>query len=68
MKKKIDGVLFPTSYFIKVECECGNTQVIFSNPTTTIVCKKCGKVLAKPTGGKGRLSSGVKVIKEYRLV
>lgn len=53
-KKEI--VQQPKSRFIKVKClECENEQVIFGHATTEIKCLKCGKVLAKPVGGRVRL-------------
>jgi small subunit ribosomal protein S27e len=40
--------------FIKVKCQdCGNEQIVFSRPATTIQCIVCGATLVKPTGGKG---------------
>ena len=41
-----------TSKFVKVKCECGNEQVVFSYTTTEIKCEKCEKLLAYPRGGK----------------
>jgi small subunit ribosomal protein S27e len=40
--------------FIKVKCQdCGNEQIAFSRPATTVVCTVCGTTLIKTTGGKG---------------
>ena len=40
-----------TSTFLKLSCECGNIQEIFSHSTTEVVCRVCGKKLTEPTGG-----------------
>jgi small subunit ribosomal protein S27e len=46
----------PNSRFIKVKClDCENEQIIFGNATTEVKCLKCGKLLAKPSGGKAKL-------------
>jgi small subunit ribosomal protein S27e len=39
-----------------VKClDCENEQIIFGYASGEVKCLKCGKVLAKPTGGKARL-------------
>lgn len=46
----------PNSRFLKVKClDCENEQIIFGNATTEVKCLKCGKLLAKPSGGKAKL-------------
>ena len=40
------------SKFIKVICDCGNEQVIFSHASTVVRCIVCNEILAEPTGGK----------------
>lgn len=46
----------PRSRFLKVKClDCENEQIIFGRATTEVKCLKCGKVLAKPSGGKAKL-------------
>lgn len=53
----------PRSKFLRVRCpECGNEQIIFSHPAIVVRCLVCGKVLARPTGGKGIIEA--KIIKE----
>ncbi|MFX0174451.1 MAG: 30S ribosomal protein S27e [Candidatus Hodarchaeota archaeon] len=42
----------PRSHFLKVSCECGNIQEIFSHASSTIECRVCKKVLAEPRSGK----------------
>ena len=48
-------VPLPRSHFLKVACECGNVQEVFSHATTHVTCRVCGKTLAESTGGKIRL-------------
>jgi small subunit ribosomal protein S27e len=45
----------PRSHFLKLACECGNVQEIFSHSTTIVVCRVCGKNIAEPTGGIAKL-------------
>ncbi|MHA2152855.1 MAG: 30S ribosomal protein S27e [Candidatus Thorarchaeota archaeon] len=53
---KGDIVQQPRSRFLKVKClDCENEQIIFGHATTEVLCLKCQKVLAKPSGGKAKL-------------
>ncbi len=54
----------PKSKFLKVKCpDCGTEQVVFSNMAHKTYCLVCGKLLAKPTGGKADvLSTEMKVL------
>jgi len=46
----------PVSKFVKVRCpKCKNEQVIFGKASTEVNCLVCGKLLAKPTGGKSMI-------------
>ncbi len=45
----------PRSKFIKVRCECGNEQVIFSHVATKVLCIVCEKPIAYPKGGKAKI-------------
>jgi len=46
----------PNSRFLEVECKnCHNKQIIFNKATAVIKCNNCGKVLARPTGGKSEI-------------
>jgi small subunit ribosomal protein S27e len=46
----------PRSRFLKVKClDCENEQIIFGHATTEVKCLKCGKILAKPSGGRAKL-------------
>ncbi len=55
----------PKSYFLRVRCpDCGNEQLIFSNPTNIVKCNICKTTLATPTGGKGKISGEITAIEE----
>lgn len=50
----------PTSRFVKVRCsKCKNEQIIFGKPASKIKCLVCGKILAEPTGGKGKIKARI---------
>lgn len=56
MKRRKILVPQPRSVFIKVRCpDCGNEQIVFSHSTLEVKCSSCGRVLAKPTGGKAEI-------------
>ena len=57
MKKKY--IPEPRSNFLKVTCECGNVQEIFSHATTLVECRVCGKILAEPRSGRAKLNAEV---------
>ncbi len=60
-----DLVPQPRSRFLRVECvDCGNEQVIFGNASTVVRCHICGRVLAKPTGGKAKVLTKIKEVLE----
>jgi len=49
----------PNSYFLKVKCKCEeDIQITFSNGQTTLVCRACGNIMAKPRGGKIFVTEG----------
>ena len=49
-----------TGNFITVKClDCGNTQVMFSRPSSEVKCQVCGSLMASPTGGKASLHAEV---------
>lgn len=50
------------SRFIKVKCECGNEQNVFSNTTSVVKCSECNEPLAHPTGGRAVIHG--KVVEE----
>ena len=37
--------------YLKVQCKCGNEQVIFSHTTSIVKCGGCKEPLAHPSGG-----------------
>ena len=50
----------PRSSFLLVRCpDCGNEQVTFSHVALAVTCRVCGRLLAKPTGGKAEISAQV---------
>ncbi|HDN81392.1 MAG: 30S ribosomal protein S27e [Methanomicrobia archaeon] len=56
-------IVKPRSKFIKIKCQdCGNEQVVFNKPATTIRCLVCGKTLVEPRGGLGKLHG--KIVEE----
>ncbi|NHJ00534.1 MAG: 30S ribosomal protein S27e [Candidatus Heimdallarchaeota archaeon] len=57
MKKKY--IPEPRSNFLKVTCECGNVQEVFTHATTIVECRVCGKVLAEPRSGRAGLNAEV---------
>ncbi len=49
-----------SSKFIKVRCsKCKNEQIIFGKPATVIKCLVCGKTVAEPAGGKGKVKARI---------
>jgi len=48
-----------TSSFIKVKCECGNEQIVFSHASKTTKCTQCKKDIVKPTGGRADIDATV---------
>ncbi len=64
MKKRKILIPYPKSRFVLVKCpDCENEQVIFDRASTTVQCLMCGRVLARPTGGKAIIEG--KVIKVF---
>lgn len=50
----------PRSRFLLVRClDCGNEQVVFSHATLSVTCRICGRILARPTGGKAKIEGVV---------
>jgi len=50
----------PKSRFIKIRCsKCKNEQIIYGKPATKIKCLVCDKILAEPTGGKGKIKARI---------
>ncbi|MFH1306213.1 MAG: 30S ribosomal protein S27e [Candidatus Micrarchaeota archaeon] len=54
------------SKFLKVKCECGNEQIIFSDAKMEIRCLVSNDVIARPTGGRVKIVEGkAKIIQEF---
>ncbi|MEW6294864.1 MAG: 30S ribosomal protein S27e [Candidatus Diapherotrites archaeon] len=54
----------PKTKFLRVKCDsCGNEQVMFSAPSSTVKCLVCEKVLAEPKASKPSIKS--KILREY---
>ena len=48
------------STFITVKCpDCENEQLIFDKASSVVDCIICGRILAKPSGGKARIEAEV---------
>ncbi|RLI83844.1 MAG: 30S ribosomal protein S27e [Archaeoglobales archaeon] len=48
------------SRFIRVVCpDCENVQIIFDHPSTFVKCLVCGRTLAEPKGGRGRIRAKI---------
>lgn len=37
--------------YLKVQCKCGNEQVVFSHAASIVSCSGCKEPLAHPSGG-----------------
>jgi small subunit ribosomal protein S27e len=56
----VDEIKGPKSKFYKIRCgKCKNEQIIFGKSATEVKCLVCGEVLAKPTGGKAKISAQI---------
>lgn len=49
----------PKTKFLRVQCACGQVQVVFSKASSTINCSVCGELLAEPTGGKAKIKGEI---------
>ncbi len=48
------------STFINVKCpDCEHEQLIFDKASSVVDCIICGRVLARPSGGKARIEAEV---------
>lgn len=56
------------SRFLRVKCnDCGNEQITFSNPSTTVKCLACEKVIAEPKGGKANITTEIVEVLDTRV-
>jgi small subunit ribosomal protein S27e len=44
------------SKFLRVECKCGQDQVVFGDSKSAVSCKKCGSVIVEPAGGRAKVN------------
>ncbi|KAF5902533.1 40S ribosomal protein S27-like [Clarias magur] len=59
--KKKRLVQSPNSYFMDVKCPgCYKITTVFSHAQTVVLCVGCSTVLCQPTGGKARLTEGLR--------
>ena len=50
----------PRSKFVLVKCpDCENEQVVFDRCSMEVKCLVCGRVLARPTGGKAVIEAKI---------
>ncbi len=55
----------PKSKFILVQCpDCNNEQIIFDHASIEVRCIICGRILARPTGGKAKIEAKILKILE----
>lgn len=60
MKKRKILIPMPKSRFLLVKCpDCENEQIIFNRTSTVVRCIMCGRVLARPTGGKAVIEAKI---------
>jgi len=46
--------------FLKVKClDCDNKQIVFDRAVSNVKCIICGKTLAKPLGGKAKITAHI---------
>ena len=65
MKKRKILIPQPKSKFILIQCpDCENRQIIFDHASTLVRCLVCGRVLARPTGGKAIIEAKILQILE----
>ena len=56
MKREHILIPEPNSKFLKVNCkECEKENIVYSHASTSVTCKSCGNVIAKPTGSKAQI-------------
>ena len=56
MKKEHILIREPNIKFLKVNCkECEKENIVYSHASTSVTCKSCGNVIAKPTGSKAQI-------------
>jgi len=65
VKKRKILIPEPKSRFLLVKCpDCENEQILFDHASTIVKCLVCGRVLARPTGGRAEIDAKVLKILE----
>ena len=67
VKRKVERLVQkPDSFFIYIKCRACLKEIVhtLSHAQSVIKCKKCGEILATPTGGKLELKDGVHIRKK----
>ena len=52
----------PNSYFLRIKTPQGNVLTTFSNSQTVLTCPETQMVVARPTGGKLKITEGCEVM------
>ena len=47
------------SKFLRVQCDCGNEQVLFGDAKTAIICLSCKRPLVTTSGGRGKINAKI---------
>ena len=47
---------------------CYKITTVFSHAQTVVLCVSCSTVLCQPTGGRARLTEGVFVVVDFKMV
>ncbi|MGB9577011.1 MAG: 30S ribosomal protein S27e [Candidatus Micrarchaeia archaeon] len=47
------------SRFLHVQCDCGQDAIIFGDSKSTVKCKACKKVIARPRGGRAAIEAKI---------
>lgn len=45
--------------FLLVKCDCGEESVVYGDSKSAVNCRKCGNVLAEPSGGRAHIQARV---------
>jgi len=47
------------SKFLKVVCDCNENSIVFGDSKKEVKCKKCGKTIAYPSGGRAKIDGRI---------
>lgn len=45
--------------FLKIQCECGADDIVYGDAKMARNCKKCGKELVTPRGGRAKITARI---------